>query len=108
MSDARATGERPRVRREVEVDATPEEVFEALVTEEGRERWLDEPDRQIHIESAEPPSRLVWWWSSEDLPATRVDFRIVALPRGARVIVTESSPSFPLPALAASFQLVAA
>ena len=101
--------ERPKVRREVEVDASPEEVFEALITEEGRERWLDdEPDRQIHIESADPPHRLVWWWSSDEQPATRVDFRIVALPDGARVVVTESSPSFPLPALAASFTLVAA
>ncbi len=96
------------VRREVEVDATPEEVFEALVTEEGRERWLEEPDRQIHIESTEPPNRLVWWWSSEEEPATRVDFRIVALPRGTRVVVIESSPSFPLAAMAASFMLVAA
>ncbi len=34
------------VSREVEVEATPEEVWEALVTEEGRERWLDEPDRR--------------------------------------------------------------
>jgi len=96
------------VCREVEVQASPEEVFEALVTEEGRERWLDEPEREIHIESADPPERLAWWWSSEEHPATRVEFRIVAAPRGTRVVVTESVPSFPLPALAASFQLVAA
>ena len=96
------------VRREVEVEASPEEVFEALVTEEGRERWLDEPDRQIHIESADPPQRLSWWWASDEEPATRVEFRIVACPRGSRVVVTESLPSFPLPALVASFQLVAA
>jgi uncharacterized protein YndB with AHSA1/START domain len=97
------------VRREVEVDASPEEVFEALVTEEGRERWLQEPDRQIHIESADPPGRLVWWWASPDEPATRVDFRIVALPRGTRVVVTESAPaSFPLAAMAAGLRLVAA
>jgi uncharacterized protein YndB with AHSA1/START domain len=96
------------VRREVEVDASPEEVFEALVTDEGRERWLEEPDRQIHIESSDPPNQLVWWWSSEEQPATRVEFRIVELPRGARVVVTESVPSFPLASLAASLQLVAA
>ena len=47
---------------EVDVEASPEEVFEALVTEEGRERWLEEPDRQIHVESADAPHRLVWWW----------------------------------------------
>ena len=83
------------MRREVDVDASPEEVFEALVTEEGRERWLEEPDRQIHIESADPPNRLVWWWSSDEQPATRVDFRIVELPRGTRVVVTESVPRLP-------------
>jgi uncharacterized protein YndB with AHSA1/START domain len=96
------------VRREVEVEASPEEVFEALVTEEGRERWLEEPERQIHIESADPPERLSWWWTSESEPATRVEFRILACPRGARVVVTESAPTFPLLALAASFELVAA
>ncbi|HEY0517350.1 MAG TPA: hypothetical protein VGD00_09535 [Solirubrobacteraceae bacterium] len=97
-----------RVRRHVDVEATPEEVFEALVTEQGRERWLQEDDRQIHIESCEPPERLVWWWAGEDEPATRVSFDIVALPSGARVIVTETAPRFPLPALAARFALVAA
>jgi uncharacterized protein YndB with AHSA1/START domain len=96
------------VRREVEIDASPEEVYEALITEEGRERWLQEPEREIHIESAEPPNRLVWWWAGEEQPATRVAFRIVALPRGTRVVVTESSPTFPLAAMVASLTLVAA
>jgi uncharacterized protein YndB with AHSA1/START domain len=97
-----------QVRREVEVEASPEEVWEALITEQGRERWLGEPEREIHVESAEPPKRLVWWWSSEEEPATRVAFEIVAVPAGTRVVVTESAPSFPLPALAASFAMVAA
>jgi uncharacterized protein YndB with AHSA1/START domain len=100
--------ERRDVRREVEIDASPEEVYEALITEEGRERWLQEPEREIHIESAEPPNRLVWWWAGEEQPATRVAFQIVALPRGTRVVVTESSPTFPLAAMAASLTLVAA
>jgi uncharacterized protein YndB with AHSA1/START domain len=94
------------VRREVEVEATPEEVWEALVTEEGRERWLQEPDRDVHVEAVEFPHRLVWWWAGEDEPATRVEFLVVAAPAGARVIVTESEPAFPLRALAASFALV--
>jgi uncharacterized protein YndB with AHSA1/START domain len=58
------------VSREIDVDAPPEQVWEALATEEGRERWLDEPGRDM--------------------------------------IVTESTPSFPLATLAASFALVAA
>jgi hypothetical protein len=90
-------------RREVEIDATPEEVWEALVTEEGRETWLDEPDREVHIEVVQAPSRLVWWWTGEDEPATRVEFQIVAAPGGTRVVVTESEPAFPISLLARSF-----
>jgi uncharacterized protein YndB with AHSA1/START domain len=93
---------------EVEVEATPEQVWEALVTEQGREDWLQEPDREVYIEVVEAPSRLVWWWAGEDQPATRVEFEIVAAPAGTRVIVTESEPAFPLAKLAASFALVAA
>ena len=73
-----------------------------------RQRWLEEPGRQIHVESLEPPGRLVWWWGAEDEPATRVDFRILARPGGTRIVVTESSPSFPLASLRARFAMVAA
>ena len=66
------------VRREIEIEATPDEVWEALATEEGREAWLDEPDREIRIESADAPHRLVWWWWEGDSPATRVEFLVVA------------------------------
>jgi uncharacterized protein YndB with AHSA1/START domain len=97
------------VRREVEIEATPEDVWESLATEEGRDRWLeDDPDREIHIERADEPSRLVWWWWSGDEPATRVEFLVVAAPAGTRLVVTESVPTFPLAALASSFALVAA
>jgi uncharacterized protein YndB with AHSA1/START domain len=95
-------------RREIEVEATPEQVWEAIATEEGREDWLQEPDREVHIEVVEEPSRLVWRWAGEQQAATRVEFQIVAAPAGARVIVTESEPAFPLAMLAASFALVAA
>ena len=91
-------------RREIEVEATPEEVWEALTTEEGRERWLeDDAAREIQIEVADEPSRLVWWWWSGDEPATRVEFLVVAVPAGTRVLVTETVPSFPLTALASAF-----
>lgn len=102
--------QREQVSREIDVRATPEEVWEALATEEGRERWLEEPGRQIHVERAEAPSRLVWWWAGREEPATRVEFRIVAVPDGARVTVTESAPwpRVPLMALAASLEPVAA
>ncbi len=99
------------VRREIDVDASPEEVFEALATEEGRERWLSEPQREIHIEVLDAPHRVVWWWAAADEPATRVEFLVLA-GRGpdptTRVVVTESVPAFPLAALTASFTLVLA
>jgi uncharacterized protein YndB with AHSA1/START domain len=99
------------VRREIEVEASPEEVFEALATEEGRERWLSEPLRQIHVEVLDAPSRLVWWWAGPEQPATRVEFLIVAgiePDEPTRVVVNESTPSFPIAMLAASLQMVLA
>ncbi len=96
------------VKREVVVDAPPEEVWEALASEEGRERWLGESDRDVRIEEAEPPHRLVWWWSSEERPPTRVEFRTVALPRGTRIVVVESAPGFPLALFASSLAAVPA
>jgi uncharacterized protein YndB with AHSA1/START domain len=93
-------------RREIEIEATPEEVWEALATDEGREAWLeDTPQREILVETADEPHRLVWWWWTEDEPATRVELVVVAAPAGARVVVVESEPSFPLSALAARFAL---
>src|SRR2546429_9461338 len=84
------------VRREVEIEASPEEVWEALATEEGRERWLQEPEREIRVETSEAPHHLVWWWREADAPETRVEFLVVAAPGGSRVVVTESIPAFPL------------
>lgn len=108
------------VRREVEIDATPDDVWEALTTDAGRDRWLeDDPEREIHVESADEPSRLVWWWWTGDEPATRVEFLVVAAPAGTRVVVTETvtptAPTarataalFPLTALARSLAFVPA
>jgi uncharacterized protein YndB with AHSA1/START domain len=94
------------VTREVLVDASPEEVWEALSSDEGREDWLEEPAREIHVEQGQEPYRLVWWWSHPNEPATRVEFVLVAAPRGTRVIVTESLPAFPLASFASSFAMV--
>jgi len=95
------------VRREVEIEATPEEVWESLATEEGREDWLeDDPERTIHVELEDEPSRLVWWWWHGDEPATRVEFTVVAAPAGTRVVVTETQPEFPLALFASAFTRV--
>jgi uncharacterized protein YndB with AHSA1/START domain len=91
-------------RREIEIQAEPDEVWEALTTDEGRQRWLeDDPDREIVVESEEAPTRLVWWWWRGDEPATRVEFLVVPSPGGSRVVVTESAPAVPIARLAAAF-----
>lgn len=95
------------VRREIEVEATPEDVWEALVDEDRRAEWLGEEGRDIDVEEVQAPSRLVWWWSAGEEPPTRVEVLIVGVPAGARVVVTESIPAFPLAALSARFALVA-
>ena len=59
-------GEREQVEREVLLEASPEEVWEALATEEGRERWLHEEDeREVEVVVADEPEHLVWWWSPD-------------------------------------------
>jgi uncharacterized protein YndB with AHSA1/START domain len=96
------------VRREIEIEAAVDEVWDALATEEGRAEWLGEDEREIRVESADAPNRLVWWWWEGDEPATRVEFLVVPAVSGTRVVVIESSPSVPLAMLSARFALVAA
>jgi uncharacterized protein YndB with AHSA1/START domain len=90
----------------IEVDATPEDVFELLATEAGRDAWLEpDPDRTLVVESAQAPTdgdsgRISWWWwSGEDAPR-QVELWVVAVPDGSRVIAIESSPAMPLTMLA--------
>lgn len=98
------------MRREVEIEATPEEVWEALRTEQGRDAWLEEdPARQVLVEEADAPARVVWWWwSGDDAPPSRVEIRVVAVPAGSRVVVTETVPMLPLTRLCASLRAVRA
>jgi uncharacterized protein YndB with AHSA1/START domain len=98
------------VRREVEVEASPEEVWESLATEQGRERWLEtDPQREILVETAKEPERLVWRWRrGEAAEPTRVEFQIVPSGAGARVIVTETAPRFPIALFAAAWAPLAA
>lgn len=90
------------VQREIEIEASPEEVWEAIATEEGRERWLDD-DREVLVEAVEEPRRLVWWWCSQDDGWSRVEVALVPAVSATRVVVTESVPSFPLTPLARAF-----
>ena len=93
------------VVKEVDIDASPDEVWEAISTERGREGWLDRDDAHVHVEAADAPRRLVWWWLRED-GVSRVEIELVPAVSGTRVIVTESAPAaFPVTALARAFAL---
>jgi len=93
-----------QVRREVDIEAPPDEVWEALCTEDGREAWLEpDPQREIEVEAQEAPDRLVWWWWHGDEQPRKVELQVIGVPWGSRVIVTETQPVFPLPALCAAF-----
>lgn len=94
------------VQREIEIEATPEEVWEAIATDEGREAWLDD-DREVVVETVQEPTRLVWWWADADA-WSRVEVTLVPLVKTTRVVVRESVPAFPLVALATAFARVAA
>jgi uncharacterized protein YndB with AHSA1/START domain len=98
------------VTRSVDIDADVLDVWEALATNDGRERWIErDPNRVLIVECEESPDRISWWWWSGDGPPTHVALRIVAIPTGARVIITETGPSsFPAAQLAASFRWVPA
>lgn len=96
---------REHAAREIVVRASAEEVWEALATEEGRERWLEsegEHDVEVEVEVAEASSRLVWWWRAAPGPATRVEFLVSAVADGTRVLVIERAPRFPIEMLASS------
>ncbi|MCL2419798.1 MAG: hypothetical protein FWD04_10940 [Conexibacteraceae bacterium] len=101
------------VTREISIDAPLEDVWEAVSTETGRERWLEsDDDRTIVVEETDAPSHIAWWWwnESDNEPARHVDISIVGVPDGGtRVTVTETQPAFlPVAQLATSFELVCA
>jgi uncharacterized protein YndB with AHSA1/START domain len=92
------------VEREIEIEASPEEVWEQIATEEGRDRWLDD-ERDVHVESVEEHRRLVWWWAGDEA-WTRVEVTLVPAISTTRVVVRESAPAFPLTALARAWAVV--
>ena len=98
----------PSVRRHIEVEATPEEVWESLIDEDARDEWLGEPDREILVETADEPRRLVWWWWEGSEAGTRVEVLLVPAVSKTRVVVIESSLVVPLAMLSARFAMVAA
>ena len=106
------TTETDTVTHEITIDAPLEDVWEAVSTDDGRERWLEpDEDRRIVVERSMAPSHISWWWwnESDDEPARHVDVDVVAVPDGTRVTVTETQPTIvPMARLAANFELVCA
>jgi uncharacterized protein YndB with AHSA1/START domain len=96
----------PLVVNSVDVDASPDDVFELLATEAGRDAWLEpDPERTIAVESEQAPSdagsgRISWWWWSGDDAPRHVELWVVGRPAGSRVITIESAPALPLTMLA--------
>ena len=92
------------------IDAEVQDVWEAITTNEGRERWIEpDPNRVLIVDAEVAPDSISWWWWSAEDPATHVVLRVVAIPTGTRVVVTETgSSSFPIAELSASFHRVLA
>ena len=90
------------VERELLVPDGPEEVWRSLA-EPG---WLGEDacieltpagevragERTGFVEEADEPCRLVFWWSTPDEDASRVELDLEAVDDGTVVPVTESRP----------------
>jgi uncharacterized protein YndB with AHSA1/START domain len=98
----------PWVERETVVDATPEEVWEALTDEDRLEEWLapeveldpveggeisvgdGEDQRTGTVETVEEGERFAFTWSRPGEGESFVEFTIEALPGGSRVTVVET------------------
>jgi uncharacterized protein YndB with AHSA1/START domain len=103
------------VAREVDIDASPERVSEAISDPERLREWLAEdvafePEpgatasftvdgmhRTGWVEEVCPPdesggARLVFWWQEGDEPTSRVIIELAPLAGGTRLRVEESRP----------------
>ena len=96
---------------EILLPVTPEEAWEAVTDPDQLGEWLGdaaeldlrpggdlaievagEGERRGFIEEVEAPRRLVFWWSSEEAEASRVEIELDPEPGGTRVRVVESRP----------------
>jgi uncharacterized protein YndB with AHSA1/START domain len=98
----------PWVERETLVEATPEEVWEALTDEDRLEEWMapeveldpveggqiavrDGDDHRIGtVETLEESEKFAFTWSRPGEGESFVEFTIEALPGGSRVTVVET------------------
>jgi uncharacterized protein YndB with AHSA1/START domain len=109
LRDAKPSDEKaPWVERETMVEASPEEVWEALTDEDRLEEWLapeveldpveggeiavgdGEERRTGTVETLEESERFAFTWSRPGEGESFVEFTIEALPGGSRVTVVET------------------
>ena len=109
LRDERAPDEKaPWVERDTLVEASPEEVWEALTDEDRLEEWLapdveldpteggeiavrdGEDERAGTVETVEEDERFAFTWSRPGEGESFVEFTIEALPGGSRVTVVET------------------
>jgi uncharacterized protein YndB with AHSA1/START domain len=114
LRDLNSSDERaPWVERETMVEATPEEVWEALTDEDRLEEWMapeveldpteggeiavrdGEDERAGTVETIEEHERFAFTWSRPGEGESFVEFTIEALPGGTRVTVVET-PMYPV------------
>jgi uncharacterized protein YndB with AHSA1/START domain len=125
VDDREDTPQGPRdteVRREIELDAAPADVWNALTRPELLERWFEAeveldprpggagrftgPDgehRVARVDDVDEGRRLAFtWWPEDDggEPASTVEFVLTPTPGGTRLVVTES----PLTARASAYR----
>jgi uncharacterized protein YndB with AHSA1/START domain len=109
LRDAKSSDEKaPWVERETMVEASPEEVWEALTDEDRLEEWLA-PDVELDpveggeiavtdgeerrtgtVETLEESERFAFTWTRQGEGESFVEFTIEALPGGSRVTVVET------------------
>jgi uncharacterized protein YndB with AHSA1/START domain len=98
----------PWVERETLVEATPEEVWEALTDEDRLEEWMapeveldpteggeiavrdGDDKRHGTVETVEEEERLAFTWSRPGEGESFVEFTLEPLPAGTRVTVVET------------------
>jgi uncharacterized protein YndB with AHSA1/START domain len=103
----------PWVERETFVEASPEEVWEALTDEDRLEEWLapdveldpveggeiavrdGEDQRSGTVETLEENERFAFTWARPGEGESFVEFTIEAVPEGTRVTVVETPTAAP-------------
>jgi uncharacterized protein YndB with AHSA1/START domain len=109
LRDETAADEKaPWVERDTMVEASPEEVWEALTDEDRLEEWLapdveldpteggeiavrdGDEERSGTVETVEENERFAFTWSRPGEGESFVEFTIEALPGGSRVTVVET------------------